>query len=187
MSIILSYLISTVTTLIVVGLTYVFVRLYLVKKYWENQGVKYIGSSLITSITSLLKKRAIWYDIIAMYNTGDESNEPFVGYCEMLSQGLILRDAEVIKNIMIKDFDHFADRRSFIPKDDPHLHKMLFLMTGEEWKQTRAKLSPAFTTGKIKRLFPLFQSSAIKLVQHIKENVDSTTGEHFQIRTGASS
>ena len=174
---ILGYLMPTVITAIVVGITYIFMKQYLVKRYWEKQGVKYFGGSLISAITGAITKRAFWYDVQKMYEAGAKTGEPYLGYCEVLTEGLLLRDAQIIRNIMIKDFDHFVDRRNFMPKDDLHLHKMLFFMEGEEWKQTRAKLSPSFTTGKIKRLFPLFQSSAKKLVQHVHDSVDSETGK----------
>jgi len=174
---ILGYIIPVVVTIIVAVLTYIFVKLHLVKRFWEKQGVKYIGNNLLTFITGIIKKRSIWYDFITWHEAGAKTEEPYTGYCDMLNEGLILRDPEIIKNIMIKDFDHFENRRNLMPKDDPHLYKMLIVMEGEEWKQTRAKLSPAFTTGKIKRLFALFQSSAKKLVQHIGDIVDSETGK----------
>lgn len=48
-----------------------------------------------------------------------------------LMPGLILRDAELIKQITIKDFDHFMSHRPFLPEDaDPVWGKTLFALTG---------------------------------------------------------
>jgi hypothetical protein len=46
---------------------------------------------------------------------------------------------------------------------------MLFFMEGEPWRELRGKMSPTFTTGKIKRMFGVFQSSSTKLVKYLEK------------------
>jgi len=96
-----------------------------------------------------------------------QKNLPYMGYAEGLSNGFVVRDVELLKNIMIKDFDYFPDRRTFDAKGDPHIGKMLIFLKGEEWKQMRSALSPTFTTGKIKRMFNMFQATGRKFVRYI--------------------
>lgn len=44
---------------------------------------------------------------------------------------LLIRDPELIKQITVKDFEHFMDHRSVIPNnDDPVWSKNLFALKG---------------------------------------------------------
>ncbi|KAK4301961.1 hypothetical protein Pmani_025926 [Petrolisthes manimaculis] len=69
---------------------------------------------------------------------------------------------------MVKDFDHFTDRRTFQLKQgrDKYLHNMLSGKTGHEWKALRSLVSPIFTSGKIKHMYPLVCKNADVLVAH---------------------
>lgn len=86
----------------------------------------------------------------------------------MLEPILFVGDPELIKCIMVRDFDHFTDRRTFRLKGgrDWYLHNMLSGKTGSEWKALRALVSPIFTSGKIKHMFPLVCRNADNLVAH---------------------
>lgn len=45
---------------------------------------------------------------------------------------LLVRDPELIKQITVKDFEHFVDHRSFLPDDaDPLWTKNLFSLKGK--------------------------------------------------------
>lgn len=45
---------------------------------------------------------------------------------------ILIRDPELIKNIVVKDFDHFTDHREFFSEDsDPLFADSLFLMKGK--------------------------------------------------------
>ena len=126
---------------------------------------------MIPNLITAFKKRSMWYDTMDMHEVMKSSDVPHMGYAEVLSDAIVVRDLEIIKNVCIKDFDHFVDRRNMTPDDDPHMSKMLFFTVGEEWKQMRSKMSPTFTTGKIKRMFQLFQTSGNKLVEHISREI----------------
>ncbi|KAI5737138.1 hypothetical protein M8J76_010374 [Diaphorina citri] len=74
----------------------------------------------------------------------------------MTTPVLVLTESEIIKHVLIKDFDVFTDR-GFFESDEPVL-KILFGLTGDEWRKMRNKLSPTFTSGKIKEMFPLMET-----------------------------
>jgi cytochrome P450 len=54
---------------------------------------------------------------------------------------------------------------------------MLISIKGDQWKALRSKLSPTFTTGKIKRLFSLFDVSGRKLVKFVEGEMADGNGE----------
>lgn len=90
------------------------------------------------------------------------------GVYEGFKPVLVTWDTEIIKHIFIKDFDHFTNRRDFNLRSghyrDEMISEMLFLKQGAEWKSLRGILSPTFTSGKIKSMFPLVCDKADALV-----------------------
>lgn len=72
-----------------------------------------------------------------------------------------------MKQILIKDFDHFVDRQPSRHQNNPYFDKMLVSLHGQEWKNIRSQLTPTFTSGKIKRMFQHFNKSATLLVRSI--------------------
>jgi cytochrome P450 family 9 len=86
----------------------------------------------------------------------------------------MLRDPDLIKQITIKDFDHFLDHRSLVPEEsDPLFGKNLFSLTGQKWRDMRSTLSPAFTSSKMKYMFELITKNGEQFAQHfLKQNKD---------------
>lgn len=79
-----------------------------------------------------------------------------------------IRDPDLCKQLFVKDFDYFLDRRGFInDKIDKLWGKSLFSMHGEDWRQMRATLSPSFTGSKMRIMFELVTECADDLVKHL--------------------
>ncbi|KAJ3645735.1 hypothetical protein Zmor_023371 [Zophobas morio] len=101
----------------------------------------------------------------AMYNSGQ--NLRYVGIYQFLQPVLILRDPELIKQITVKDFDHFLDHMTLLDSDtDPLLGKNLALLTGIQWREMRCTLSPSFTSRKMKYMFSLMSLNANQFVNY---------------------
>ncbi|KAG0724962.1 Cytochrome P450 3A11 [Chionoecetes opilio] len=91
------------------------------------------------------------------------------GMYEVWNPILVLWDPEIMKHIFIKDFDHFTDRRTFEldtgNEREQMIMEMLTLKNGAAWKSLRAIMTPTFTSGKIKSMFPLVCDKADALVK----------------------
>ena len=88
----------------------------------------------------------------------DYPNDKIVGtYGPFGGTQLVVRDLELAKNILIKDFDHFVDRRKvdISRKSNKYFLDMLLVMEGEKWKTMRNILSPVFTSGKLRNMMPI--------------------------------
>ncbi|KAH0999930.1 hypothetical protein HUJ04_008166 [Dendroctonus ponderosae] len=89
----------------------------------------------------------------------------YSGFYQFSIPTLITKDPELIKQITVKDFDHFSDHRSFVDADvDPLWAGNLFALTGQKWKEMRATLSGSFTSSKMKNMFHLMNGAAENFV-----------------------
>lgn len=75
-------------------------------------------------------------------------------------------DPELLKRIFVKDFDYFADRRAFTTpnKEESVMNDMLSNVNGDKWKNLRSIMTPTFTSGKMRGMFPLICDKADALV-----------------------
>nr|CAD7440776.1 unnamed protein product [Timema bartmani] len=82
----------------------------------------------------------------------------------------VLCDPETIKQITVKDFDHFIDRSLPFPVDsEPLFMKSLIGLKGDKWKNMRSTLSPAFTSSKMKNMFLLVDECGNQLSQYLHD------------------
>lgn len=124
-------------------------------KYWKNRGVLEVtptpfignfGDCLTTKISA-----GQWIDDIYNYGAG----LPYVGLYIFDRPCLLIRDREIIKSILVRDFNYFQNRFVRASPDDPIGDMNLFMIKNPAWKIIRTKLTPIYTTGRLKRMFEL--------------------------------
>ncbi|XP_055529196.1 cytochrome P450 9e2-like [Wyeomyia smithii] len=99
----------------------------------------------------------------------------------------VLRDPALIKQVGVKDFDHFTDRVPVFGNTD-HDHpnliigKSLFTLTGQKWKSMRSTLSPAFTGSKMRQMFNLVVECSENTAQHFLKRAQSGTTLEYEMR-----
>ncbi|KAH8277617.1 hypothetical protein KR018_002238, partial [Drosophila ironensis] len=102
---------------------------------------------------------------------------PIVGMFVFIKRTAMILDLDLIKNVLIKDFHHFQDRGVFSnPRDDP-LTGHLLTLEGEEWKSMRQKLTPVFSSGKIKNMSGVVVEVGHRLVEAMDKEVTNAAVE----------
>jgi cytochrome P450 family 6 len=103
---IIFYLISVITV-IFIGL-YVYVTRNF--KFWQKLGIPYVKPTPFVGNLKecVLLKTTIGEQLQRIYN--EHSDKPCVGIFSFDKPSLLIRDLELVKNILVKDFQNFTDR-----------------------------------------------------------------------------
>lgn len=122
--------------------------------YWASKGVPCDEPTMpfghMTGVGKKCQKNEI---IKKMYDKYKPTGAKVCGLYLFTRPAAILLDLELIKNVLIDDFDNFADRAMYSNAVDDPLSAHLFSLDGEKWKRLRAKLAPAFSSSNMKVLF----------------------------------
>lgn len=154
-------------------------------QYFRKRNVPYIGAGYCRFFRFLMGQIPISETEELMYKDAIKTKSPIVGFSDSFSvPSYFATDLKLIRNIYVKDFDHFVDRRNISGLTgngkNNFLHKMIVSMTAEEWKEMRSKLSPTFTTGKLRRMFTIFNSSSHRMCQYIN-TILGPSGKEFDV------
>ena len=122
----------------------------------------------------LLLKKNFQESWVGVYK--EMGDRPFCGIYSVKLPVLVVKDPVLIKQILTKDFSYFSDHGWFAsnPDHEPLLNN-IFHMQGEVWRQMRNKLSPAFSSGKMKMMFPIMNECAQQLKLAV-DNASKATG-----------
>lgn len=142
----------------------VFIVIYLYyeyyKSYWSKRNVPVLGFAKFysASLNVLLTRKNIADTLKQLY---DENKTRFLGFFVFNQPILIVNDPELIKQIIISDFSKFSDHTvPYRSPSDMIGTSTLFTTKNPTWKALRSKLSPFFTSGKLKQMFYLMNDVA---------------------------
>ncbi|XP_011863785.1 PREDICTED: probable cytochrome P450 6g2 [Vollenhovia emeryi] len=138
-------------------------------KYWQKQSVMEITPTPFVGnfMECLLLKKAPSYFLKELYERAKDG--PYIGFYVFDKPYLLLCDRELIQNVMIKDFNVFFNRYMSNDPNDRVGSANLFIIKNPAWKIVRTKLTPFFTTNKLKKMFYLM----IECGKHLDDYLDS--------------
>ena len=155
----------------VTSLTAVYAYYFVTKDYdfWVKRGVP--GPRAVLPWGNAYGVQGIWgttYSGFAHWIYGQLNGGKFCGFLELRRPALYVGDPDLINAITVKDCEHFTERRN--RTFSQVYSRMLPFLPGWEWKKARAELTPTFSSGKIKGMFPLLLRTADNLRQYLSEN-----------------
>lgn len=108
----------------------------------------------------------------------DLGDVPFGGIFHMREPLLIIKDPQLITDILVKDFKTFPNRyKSVIISDDKNVNPLsahFALTTGNRWKILRQKLIPIFSPAKVKLMHNQIEHCLVLLNQRIDNKMADT-------------
>ncbi|KAF2901267.1 hypothetical protein ILUMI_04920 [Ignelater luminosus] len=108
---------------------FVFVRPF---TYWTNNQVPQykFWEIWLRNTSDAIRQPPLVDAMMKLYK--DFPDNRYIGTYQLFVPKLCIRDPELIKQIFVKDFDHFVDHTMFIPTDgDPVWEKSLFSLRGK--------------------------------------------------------
>ncbi|KAL1509699.1 hypothetical protein ABEB36_004400 [Hypothenemus hampei] len=150
---------AILTTLLILGVLIVFYYIFAKWKqqFWKRNGVPQLKPNILFGDTLLLTsgKTSVKDFYKDIYFNNKAKGQKFVGIYHALLPEIVITDAALCKRIMKQDFEYFTSHGLFHHKTNI-LTMHLFNLEGEEWKLRRTKLTPMFTSSKMKMMFDAF-------------------------------
>ncbi|KAJ9594227.1 hypothetical protein L9F63_014387 [Diploptera punctata] len=141
-------------------------------KFWKRLGVPYVSPyPLVGSVKDVaFQKCAIGEFLKDIYS--EYKGLRYVGFYSLDQPAIVVRDLDLIRSVLVKDFNNYADHFIELDQDlDPLGSKGLFAMKGPKWRHMRVNLSPTFTSGKMKNMFSLMQECGQQFDKYLEETV----------------
>lgn len=148
------------------SIIYVFLNRKL--KYWKNNNVPYVEPEFFYGNSRGISKDfhpgEFWRE---MYKKLKHQG-PIGGAYMFVKPFAIITDLDLLKQIMIKDFSVFSNRVAYFNEEDDPLSAHVINLEGEPWKNMRNKISPTFSSSKLKMMFEALTDISDKLVAVIQ-------------------
>ncbi|XP_017488134.1 PREDICTED: probable cytochrome P450 308a1 isoform X2 [Rhagoletis zephyria] len=119
--------------------------------YWQRHGVRGPrGLPILGNMWEFFLGRRHYGDVYKnIYDA--HPHLPYIGIYRLFNEPAVLvRSQEMIKEVMIRSFQHFQDNVLWVDeKRDPIVCYNPFIAKGVQWKQMRAEILPIFTPNKL--------------------------------------
>nr|CAD7256497.1 unnamed protein product [Timema shepardi] len=137
--------------------------------YWRRRNIPHIPApfSIFGNVGDMLfmKKTPA---LVARDNYNKLEGEPYGGFFIGPTPVMLIRDPEVIKQVLVKNFTSFMDRHLDIDEKVNPVEENLFFMKGEKWRWLRSKLTPTFSSGKLKMMFHVLTECASEMNTYVE-------------------
>ena len=136
--------------------------------FWKDRGFVYMEPSIPLGNFGTVGFREHLSDFMRREYNNFKDKGPAFGMYLLTNPGIVITDPKLIKEVNITSFEHFHERGLYVNEKADPLWKNLFTSSGQEWKDLRTKLSPTFTSGKMKIMFPIVSEAADRMVEFFK-------------------
>ena len=139
--------------------------------YWKNLNVPYVEPTIpLGNLVAPLKERVQFAVVMKhIYDVLKRQKARHGGIYVFASPVYFLIDLEYVKNVLTKDSKYFVDRGFYYNEKDDPISAHLFTLDGEKWKNVRVKITPTFTSGKMKMMFQTLVDCEKNLQEKIEE------------------
>ncbi|CAL7950316.1 unnamed protein product [Xylocopa violacea] len=149
-------------------------------EYWKKRGIP--GPEPLPPFGNflpvILGKISIGDQMARFYQT--YKHLPVFGVYARRQQVLAVNDPDLIKTVLIKEFSKFSNRGVALNEVAEPLSQHLFALETKRWRPLRARLSPIFTSGKLKETFSMILDCSNTLEKYLDSLVSE--GEPIDMR-----
>ncbi|XP_053969916.1 probable cytochrome P450 6d5 [Anastrepha ludens] len=150
--------------------------------YWQRKGFPYHEPKIPFGVLDGVRKREASLGT-AIYDVYRTTKGKVVGIYLMTRPALLVRDAQLARDILAKDFESFHDRGIHVDDEkDPQSSGGLFFLKGQDWKNMRVKLAPSFTSGKLKAMFGTVEDISDRMVDYLNAQLPDEGAKELEIK-----
>jgi cytochrome P450 family 6 len=162
--------------------------IYQRQKYFQKFKIPYIKSLPLLGVFDdvILGKNGFYDHVDQICNRPEVRHKPFFGMFIFHKPALMITDLDLIKRILVKDFNDFPNRYSTSDKHDPLGYYNLFAARKPLWKVLRRKFTPVFSSRHLKAMFDLVDKIGSNMVQSVHEKLDKNNQVEMEIKDLAS-
>lgn len=141
--------------------------------FWKNRGFVQLEPKFIFgNIQPMIKQQMSFGEVLE--NLYEKSKmHKIVGIYFLYKPVMLVNDPILLQHIFIKNFGTFHDRPVNIDLDVDPMQDNLFNTPGKKWRDLRTKLSPTFTSGKLKGMFSIITDCSNVLEKYLVDNVQN--------------
>lgn len=158
---------------IVIGLSVVLGCIwYLVVRhlsYFRKNGIPCVPTRLPMGNLEGIGTKQHFYEMTQRYYMESKTRGPILGLYYLLIRVILINDLDLIRNILIKDAHLFNIRNLYHNERDDPMSAHMFSISGPKWKMLRSKLTPTFTSGKMKFMFGTVVEVSERLCSRLEE------------------
>lgn len=145
--------------------------------YWKVRGVPHLKPEFPMGNLSGVSTKYPMAEIWERHYRELKGKGPIGGIFFLTAPAAMALDLDLLKNVFVKDFQHFYDRGMYVNEKNDPLSAHLFNLEGPKWRSLRAKLSPTFTSGKMKMMHPTIMATAFQFEDHLVQLAGGKTTE----------
>ncbi|KAL7043618.1 hypothetical protein ACKWTF_001596 [Chironomus riparius] len=159
--------------LILLTVLIVFLVSFVTKQYtyWNQFDIPHLKAKFPFGNLELVTKQQRSFGT-AIYDIYNGSKERILGFYMFFKPALLIRDPVLIKSVLATDFANFHDRGIYVDANRDPMSANLFSLEGEEWKNLRTRLTPAFTSGKLKGMFENIKGIGNNLINFMESKAN---------------
>lgn len=151
--------------------------------YWKRRDIPYEEPSFPYGNIKDIGTKHHKFDILTkIYEKFKHNPSPFVGMFHYLEPVVLCTKIEFVKKILVSDAAHFIDRGSYYNERDNPISAHLFNLDNPKWQQLRTKLTPTFTSGRIKIMFHTVCDVGEKFVKKLQSESEISTNNEIEIK-----
>ncbi|XP_034652022.1 probable cytochrome P450 6a14 [Drosophila subobscura] len=149
--------------------------------YWERKGVPNERPLPLIGNVKGLGSKYHFRDINQRIYDKFKGRAPLAGMFTFFKRTALIIDLDLVKQVLIKDFNIFQDRGLFSNvKDDP-LTAHLLTLEGDEWRSMRQKMTPVFTSGKMKQMSGVIVEVGHRLAEAMDKAVSAAVVDNGDV------
>lgn len=167
----------SIITFLVVAITLIYFWIRKRFAYFEDNGFLFVKPEFpLGNLKGVGKEFHLVYKVTEYYKQF-KAKAPAFGMFFSINPVVVISDLEIVKHVLVRDFDAFRNRGLYHNKRDDPLACHLFTIEDTEWKNMRQKLTPTFTSGKMKNMFETVVTVSDLMIKKLQQNKNSEVVE----------